>query len=460
VPLIAALGIGLAASIRGRNPLTDGFGLVALAVMVPMITVQLYGIIVFSGAAPDAELTLYSGATEVERHVLIGMLLDLASMLRDVIPIILTILFFQYLILKRPLSNPPKIIFGFVLVILGLYAFVVGLKMGLFPIGSSMAAISDLIGFSKEVGAFLGGIALASTPFRDAVGSRLVSVRDFLLLFFFLSLGSQLDVQELGQQIPLALTLSLFVLIGNPMIVMAIMGFMKFRRRTGFMAGLAVAQISEFSLIMAALGLSSGHISSDVVGLITLVALITIACSTYMILYAQWIYDKLSPLLKIFERRLTDREDRLRETSGEDKTDMIVFGLGRYGSQVAEGLAREGFRVLGVDQDPSLISRWPNGEVLVRFGDAEDPEFLAGLPLSEARWVISTLPDKTLNLILIDGLQSEGYSGQIAVTTHHAGARHHLESSGSHMVLLPFDYAAEQTVQRLCAAMRQESTGV
>lgn len=323
----------------------------------------------------------------------------------------------------------------------------------------NMAAISDLIGFSKEVGAFLGGIALASTPFRDAVGSRLVSVRDFLLLFFFLSLGSQLDVQELGQQIPLALMLSLFVLIGNPMIVMAIMGFMKFRRRTGFMAGLAVAQISEFSLIMAALGLSSGHISSDVVGLITLVALTTIACSTYMILYAQWIYDRLSPLLRIFERRLTDREDRLRATSGTDKTDIIVFGLGRYGSQVAEGLAREGFQVLGVDQDPSLISRWPNGEVFVRFGDAEDPELLAGLPLSGTQWVVSTLPDKTLNLILLDGLQSEGYSGQIAVTTHHAGARHHLESSGSHMVLLPFDYAAEQTVQRLCAAMRQETSG-
>jgi hypothetical protein len=139
VPLVAALGIGLAASIRGRNPLTDGFGLVALAVMVPMITVQLYGILVYSGEQTGDELTM---DTESGGAVIAGplkVLLELAEMVRDVLPIILTILVFQYLVLRRGLSNPRKILFGFALVILGLYAFVVGLKMGLFPIGTSMA---------------------------------------------------------------------------------------------------------------------------------------------------------------------------------------------------------------------------------------------------------------------------------------------------------------------------------
>lgn len=141
VPLIAALGIGLAASIRGRNPLLDGCGLVALAVMVPMITVQLYGIVVYSGetADPTGLPILTQNATADQTPVLLGMLLDLAGMLRDVLPIIITILFFQYLILRRGLTNPRKILFGFALVVLGLYAFVVGLKLGLFPIGTSMA---------------------------------------------------------------------------------------------------------------------------------------------------------------------------------------------------------------------------------------------------------------------------------------------------------------------------------
>jgi len=139
VPLVAALGIGLAASIRGRNPLTDGFGLVALAVMVPMITVQLYGILVYSGEQPEGELLMDTDHQPAPAYGPLKMLLDLAEMVRDVLPIILTILVFQYLVLRRGLSNPRKILFGFVLVVLGLYAFVLGLKLGLFPIGTSMA---------------------------------------------------------------------------------------------------------------------------------------------------------------------------------------------------------------------------------------------------------------------------------------------------------------------------------
>lgn len=102
VPLIAALGIGLAASIRGRNPLIDGFGLVALAVMVPMISVQLYGILVY--ADPDvanaAALALVEDDAQAPSGLLV-LILDLFGMLRDVLPIILVILFFQLVVLRR-----------------------------------------------------------------------------------------------------------------------------------------------------------------------------------------------------------------------------------------------------------------------------------------------------------------------------------------------------------------------
>jgi len=175
VPLIAALGIGLAASIRGRNPLIDGFGLVALAVMVPMISVQIYGIIVYSGGIEDAELVMQASEDKMLASGLLMAILELLEMFRDVLPIILTILFFQYLILRRPLSNPPKIILGFLLVIFGLYAFVVGLKMGLFPIGSSMA--EQLIGleafFYVYLFAFMIGFATTmAEPALIAVGKQ------------------------------------------------------------------------------------------------------------------------------------------------------------------------------------------------------------------------------------------------------------------------------------------------
>jgi hypothetical protein len=145
VPLIAALGLGLAASIRGRNPLIDGFGLVALAVMVPMITVQAYGIVVFGGGE-EARIDSAGLAETMPEPIDTsasdsrgGLFSDLLKMVRDVLPIVLVILFFQYLVIRKSLPRLPMVVFGFALVIIGLYAFVVGLKMGLFPIGESMA---------------------------------------------------------------------------------------------------------------------------------------------------------------------------------------------------------------------------------------------------------------------------------------------------------------------------------
>lgn len=174
--------------------------------------------------------------------------------------------------------------------------------------GLSLAAVGEWAGFSKEAGAFLAGFSLASTHFRDAIGARLTSVRDFLLLFFFIDLGAKLDFSLLGSELWLAVLLSLFVLIGNPLIVMAIMGYMGYRNRTSFFAGLTVAQISEFSIIFVAMGISLGHVGQEALGLTTLVGMVTIALSTYMILYSQPLYERLRPWLGVFERRYPHRE--------------------------------------------------------------------------------------------------------------------------------------------------------
>lgn len=183
VPLIAALGLGLAASIRGRNPLIDGFGLVALAVMVPMITVQLYGIVVFSladdpagsgTAAEVADALAEAGATAVPSG-LRGLMMELLAMMRDVLPIILVILFFQFLVIRKRIARLPIVIFGFVLVIVGLYAFVVGLKLGLFPIGKSMAEQLIAHGQMFWLYIFACAIGFATTmaePALIAVGQK------------------------------------------------------------------------------------------------------------------------------------------------------------------------------------------------------------------------------------------------------------------------------------------------
>ncbi|MFP4243899.1 MAG: DUF1538 domain-containing protein [Ectothiorhodospira sp.] len=218
VPLVAALGIGLAQSIRGRNALLHGFGLVGMAVMVPMIVVQLYGIVVYTLGDPQ----VMEGARELVPGqeggdvvgpsgfggLVLGMLTDLLTMVRDVLPILGVVLLFQYGVIRKPLIHVRRVMAGFVLVILGLYAFVLGLKLGLFPVGRSMAEQLIALDAAFFIYAFAFGIGFATTlaePALIAIGhkaqeagrGRLNGERIRLLVALGVALGITLGVHRI-----------------------------------------------------------------------------------------------------------------------------------------------------------------------------------------------------------------------------------------------------------------------
>jgi len=317
----------------------------------------------------------------------------------------------------------------------------------------SVAAVSAQLGFSVEVGAFLAGFALASTPYRESIASSLAGVRDFLLLFFFIELGSQLDFSAVGSQVPAALLLSVFVLVGNPIIVLVIMGIMRYPSRVSFLSGLAVAQISEFSLILITLGRDLGHVDNDAVGLVTLVGMITIGLSTYMIIYSHQIYDRLSPFLRVFERkRLIATAEPVRE-----QIDTIVFGYGRFGRHLVRHLAQAGHRVLLIDWDPYGRLDLDDPELAERvtmvFGDADDPEFPGTPPIHEAKWIISTIAQPDTSRVLAQSLRRWGATGRIAVTALSVGHAERLAADVRDgivdLVLQPFDHAADDAIAAL-----------
>jgi Kef-type K+ transport system membrane component KefB len=320
----------------------------------------------------------------------------------------------------------------------------------------SVAAFSDWLGFSVEVGAFLAGFAVASTPYRESIAASLTGLRDFLLLFFFIELGAQLDFSAIGSQVPAALVLSVFVLVGNPLIVLVIMGVMRYPKRVSFLSGLAVAQISEFSLILITLGRELGHVDNDAVGLVTLVGMITIATSTYMILYSHQLFERLSPVLSIFERHNT-LDDRSDET---ERADVIVYGYGRFGRRLVEHLAGEGHHVLVVDwdphsqlevEDPALADR-----ITKRFGDADDVEFPASLPLDSARWIVSTIPRVETNKVLAKAMDRWGATAKLAVTAHTPADVERLADETADgridLVLQPFESAADAALAEFMKA--------
>lgn len=314
--------------------------------------------------------------------------------------------------------------------------------------GVALATLGEAMGFSKEVGAFLAGFSLATSPYREAMSSRLNPVRDFLLLFFFLDLGARLEFTAFEGQIGAALALSAFVLIGNPLIVMAIMGYMGYRKRTGFLAGLTVAQISEFSIVFVAMGVTLGHVGGDALGLVTLVGLVTISICTYMVLNGQALYERLKPWLKVFERRTPFRE-RMAAPNPEASAVIILLGLGRYGGRLMRRLHEQGIVTLGVDFDPEVVRLARRHGLDVRFGDAEDAELTATLPLGQARWVVSTLSDANINHALIAALRAHGYTGRVAVAAHNEADAHGLKKAGAEQVFHPYFDAADHAADRL-----------
>tara|TARA_R110002110_G_scaffold409480_2_gene631866 strand:+ start:27415 stop:29106 length:1692 start_codon:yes stop_codon:yes gene_type:complete len=325
-----------------------------------------------------------------------------------------------------------------------------------------LAAAGHYLGFSKELGGLLAGISLASTPYREAIVARLGSLRDFLLLFFFIALGTQLDLSLLGAQIGPAMVFSVFVLVGNPLIVMVIMGVLGYRKRTGFLAGLTVAQISEFSLIFMAMGMTLGHVDAEALGLVTLVGLITIAMSVYMITWSHVLYRWLEPVLGIFERNNPQREASVAEQEVDVRGyDVVVFGLGRYGMAISRFLEEQGYSVLGVDFNPEVVRKYRDWDKQALYGDAADPEFMASLPLQGVKWVVCALPQHDLGvthedprLLILNGLRDRQFQGRIALSTHYSQDIEGLHAKGADLVLAPFTDAAELAVAKLVADMQ------
>lgn len=320
-----------------------------------------------------------------------------------------------------------------------------------------LSSLGNALGFGIELGGLLAGITLASTPFREAVVTKLSPLRDFLLLFFFINLGSHLNFSRMDEQVLPSLIFSLFVLIGNPIIVMIIMGVMGYRKRTGFLTGLTVAQISEFSLIFIAMGMQLNHVGEETMGLVTLVGLITIAMSVYMITYSHLLFRKLEPLLSIFERQKPIREITVKKEVDQQKNyDVILFGLGRYGKSIAQELVNQGMKVLGVDYNPDVVRQWHLQGCDVQYGDAHDHEYFESLPLKGVKWVLAATPEHDVGVthedtkhMLITGLRCMGFGGKIGVSTYDPGRVRKLIEKGADVVFLPYEDAAHVIAEKV-----------
>ncbi len=299
----------------------------------------------------------------------------------------------------------------------------------------AICALFSIFEFPIEIGALLAGISLASVPYKIEISSKLKPLRDFFLILFFISLGAQVSFGDLGNYVNAIIVFSLFVLIGNPLIMMILMRFLGYKKKTGFKVGLTVAQISEFSLILIALGISVGHIPPEILSLVTVIGLITIVGSSYMILYSNKLYSKFSKYLKIFEKKGRKVDDHRYCTNCEHE--IILFGYNRIGSDILGSLKKMKKKVLVVDFNPETVLELAKSGYDTMYGDAGDIELLNEINFSKVKMVISTISDSDADILLLNQVYEHNKKAISIVVSQQIDEAIEMYNNGATYVILP-----------------------
>lgn len=299
--------------------------------------------------------------------------------------------------------------------------------------GLGIATLFNYFGFRIEMGALIAGITLSLSPYNYEMSSKMKPLRDFFLILFFIFLGTQMKTGSMSQVIIPAVIISLFVLIGKPLIVMIIMGAMGYSKRNGFLTGTTMGQISEFSLILILMGLSVGHITQETMSIMVIVGIITMAGSTYFIMYSNKLYPSVSKYLNIFERKVKRGEEKTREES----YDTILFGYNRIGYDLLEAFKKAGTKFLIVDYNPKTTAELTRKGMNCKYGDADDPEFLDELNLKNVKMAVSTIPDFETNQLLIDKVKKANKKAIVITISHQLDEAAALYKKGATYVLMP-----------------------
>ncbi len=298
-----------------------------------------------------------------------------------------------------------------------------------------LSAVFYVFNFSIEVGAFLAGMTLSMSPYKHEISSKMSPIRDFFIVIFFIFLGYQMGFSNIHSQILPIILLSLFVLIIKPIIVIIFMGVLGYSKRNSFLLGVSLAQISEFSLILIALGISVGHLDVSIISVLTAVTLITMAGSSYLIIYADKIYPRFSKLLSFFERKGKKVDDVSYKNASSHE--VVIFGYDRIGFDLVIYLKRHKTSFLIVDYNPQTILKLSKRKISCIYGDVTNMELLNELDFNKTKMVISNISSYETNITFINKIKKLNKNIIIIVTSNRVDDTFHFYKEGATHVVMP-----------------------
>lgn len=307
-------------------------------------------------------------------------------------------------------------------------------------------AIATSLGFSMEIGAFLGGVSLATSPFRFQIAGRLKPLRDFFIAIFFIELGLQIVLPDVLSNIGLIGLFAVVALLVKPIELMAILSLLGFRRFTTYHTATALSQISEFSVILFLTAQRSGLLPGQLVSVMASATIVTIFISSIVVNQNQRFYKSLGWLVQLLERDTAIKAKLLKPGSH----DVILIGAHRSGEQVLTFLKKKSPQsLLVVDYNPEVVRKLKKERIAVLFGDIADPDILHEIRLQEAKVIISTVRVLKDNLALLEAAQHEGAKSISIIAAQDREEAKLLYQHGAHMVVIPQYLEGEEIVDSL-----------
>jgi Kef-type K+ transport system membrane component KefB/Trk K+ transport system NAD-binding subunit len=305
-----------------------------------------------------------------------------------------------------------------------------------------IALVATWLNLSREMGALIAGISLSTFPYNVDVVAKVVSLRDFFITLFFVTLGAQISRPD-TTILAIAAAGSLFIIATRLASVMPILYATKAGTRTSLVTALNLSQISEFALVICTLGVSYGHISDRVLAVVVMMLVITSVVSTYLIQYNYEIYDRLRPVLRGIGMKIFEDSAESQETV--EGAPIIFLGFTRVASSLLHEMLRADPAIARdiavIDFNPAVHDELTRRGIRAIYGDISHADTLAHAGVADARVLISTVPDSilkgTTNAKLLAHLRSVAERSRVIVTSERFDEARHLYATGAAFVFIP-----------------------
>lgn len=262
-------------------------------------------------------------------------------------------------------------------------------------------SLADYLNLSLEIGAFIAGIGLAQIPYSRELQEDIRPLTDLFMAIFFMNFGISISGSSLQQYFIPAIMASILLIIFKFLIFFLTIDRFKFTPKTSFTASVNMTQVSEFGLILTSLAITEGFIQSEVSGFISLVAILTMGTSAYLIRFRDRLEEQFKPLLDLFE---SEEKTDLEVEKLEDHA--VIIGYDEMAERTCSKLAEE-YDIMVIDQESDKTEKLAESDYTYVYGDFKHGEIRQGANLEEAEFILSFSEQKQVNNVLLEERKEE-----------------------------------------------------